>query len=118
MKGKQQQPPALTDEKLNEIVRAAWDEFHGDTTVLESAVGALVVGRIVGWKAVRLMHSGRTFKRYEEILGVKFREVLPDLTKESDRMNGIRLAKKLGKFWQVVTAGMVSARDAAQADPA
>lgn len=103
----------LSDEELMQILKVAMEEFRGDATVLESAIGALVFGREMGWQAIRLIHAGRTFKRYEDILRIKFREVLPERTKKSTRMRGIRIADTLGKFWQVVTAGMVKGREAA-----
>jgi len=102
----------MSDEKLLEIIAKAVEEFEGDCTVLESAIGALVFGREVGWQAIRLIHAGRTFKRYEQILGIKFREVLQERTDTSRRVTGIRMADSLGKFWQVVTAGMVPASKA------
>src|SRR5688572_15557878 len=106
----------MTDDEMLRIMDEACQEFEGDCSVLESALGALVFGREIGWHALRLMHSGRTYRRYEEILGVRFREVLQERTKQSERMMGIRMADKLGKFWQVVTAGQVSAREAAIAE--
>jgi hypothetical protein len=109
------QAKSLSDDDLLEIVKNACYEWEGDCTVFESAVGALCWGRVVGWHGLRLMHSSRTFKRYEEALGVKFRDVLPDRTAHSNRMNGIRLAEDMGKFWQVITAGMVPAKDAKEA---
>jgi hypothetical protein len=108
----------LTRDQTWKIITEACEKYSGDCAILESAIGALIFGQSVGWHALRLMHSGRTFKRYEEILGIKFREVLPSQTPTSERMQGIRLMNQAGKFWQVVTAGLVSARDAAQADPA
>jgi hypothetical protein len=104
----------MSDERLMEILQKACDDYEGDGGVLESAIGALVWGRVVGWHALRLMHTGRTFKKYEEILGVKLKEVLPERTEESLRMNGLRLAANIGKYWQVVTSGLVPAKKAAQ----
>jgi hypothetical protein len=105
----------LSDEDFLEIVKDACHEFAGDTTVLESAIGALAWGRVVGWHGLRVMHSSRTFKKYEEILNIKFREKLKDRTIHSTRMNGIRLADGMGKFWQVITAGQVAGKDAKEA---
>jgi hypothetical protein len=102
----------MTDEEMLRIMDQACQEYEGHCSVLESALGALVLGREIGWQALRLMHSGRTYRRYEGILGVRFRDVLEERTKQSDRMMGIRMADKLGKFWQVVTAGQVPARRA------
>jgi hypothetical protein len=104
----------LSDKRLLEILNTAQEQYEGDCTVLESAMGALVWGRIVGWHGLRVIHSSRTFKRYEEILGIEFREVLPEQTEQSERLNGIRLAKKFKKFWQAISSGEISGRDAAK----
>jgi len=103
----------LNDADLMKIIKKACDEFEGDFTHLEAALGALLVGRVVGWKGLRLMHTGRTFKRYEEILKLTFRDVLPALTSQSERLHGIRAMKRIGAFWQVVSSGLVPASKAA-----
>lgn len=109
------QRKSMSDERLMEIIMEACHQFEGDSSVLETAIGALCWGRVVGWHGLRLMHSSRTFKRYEEILGIRFRDELPERTVHSTRMNGIKLAENLGKFWQVITAGQVKAKDAREA---
>jgi hypothetical protein len=108
----------ISDERALEIVAKAVKDFKGDGVVLESAIGALFIGQAFGWHALRMVHSGRTFKRYEEVLQIKFREELLDRTEQSRRIAGIKMVDKLGKFWQVVTAGRVPARDAAQVSKA
>ncbi len=102
----------LTDERFLEIVKRAVNSFEGYADTVESAVGALAFGRRYGWQALRLIHSGRTFRKFEEVLDLKFRDVLPERTRYSRKVAGIRLADAAGKFWQVVTAGMVPAREA------
>ena len=39
------------------IMKRAVDEFHGDSSQLESAIGALILGQYVGWKVLMLIHS-------------------------------------------------------------
>ncbi|HEV2295327.1 MAG TPA: hypothetical protein VGR35_15860 [Tepidisphaeraceae bacterium] len=102
----------LSDEQMLKIIEKTVKNYEGDFTVLESALGALVIGREVGWQGLRVCHSGRTFKRYEEILDIKFRDVLPERTKHSTRLRGIRIADSIGKFWQAISSGMIPARDA------
>ncbi len=104
----------MTDEKMIEIIDEAWGTFKGDCTVLESAIGALVLGRKLGWHGVRVMHSRVTFNRYEKILGIKFRNVLPDRGPDSTKLRGIRIIDKIGKFWQAISSGLISAKEAAQ----
>jgi len=53
---------------LNERVR----NFKGDVTELERAIGAYLIGRQVGWKALLVIHDLGTIERFERVLGLKF----------------------------------------------
>jgi hypothetical protein len=105
------QERSLGDAELMKIVKDACYGFVGPAPVLESALGALCFGRIVGWHGLRVIHTYQTLRRYEGILGIKFRDVLPARTVESSTLGGIRIADGLGKFWRVITAGLVPARE-------
>jgi hypothetical protein len=109
------QRASMDDERFLEIVMTAVKEFEGDSTVLESAIGALAWGRVIGWQGIRLLHSYKAMTKYEKALGVKFRDELPPLTPHSRRMAGVRMMQGLGKFWKVVTAGMVPVREGKEA---
>jgi hypothetical protein len=50
-------------------------------------------------------------KRYEESLGIKFKNVLLSRTDHSTRLRGIRAADKIGKFWQAISGGLISAEE-------
>ncbi len=104
----------LSDEQVLRIVGRAIEAYEGDAMVLESAIGAFMLGRWVGWQPLRLMHSRLTWNRYQEILGVKFMEVLEARTEHSEEMWGIRLADKIGRFWQVFSGALVPGREAAR----
>jgi hypothetical protein len=88
---------------VNDIVKRAFDKYGGDYTVLESAVGALFLGFIIGWKPLVIIHSPRTIKRYEGILGVKFKDFMPESTDTSDRSKGYEVARMLDNFWHGVS---------------
>lgn len=104
----------LSDVEMLRIINQAFDGYRGDVGLLESAIGALVLGRRLGWHGIRVMHSRVTFNRYEKILGVKFREVLPDRGPDSAKLRGIRIVDGIGKFWQAMSSGLISAKDAGQ----
>jgi hypothetical protein len=104
----------LTDGKMLAIIDKAWEGYHGDVTVLNSAIGALVMGRRVGWHGIRVMYSRVTYNRYERLLGIKFRDVLPERGPDAERLRGIRIIDSIGKFWQAISSGLVSAKEAAQ----
>jgi hypothetical protein len=104
-------PPAKTkqwilDDDLLQVICEAWDNYKGPVEVIESALGALLIGRLAGYNALRITHSWRTLRKYEDILNIKFADVLPDETPESDRVNGIRYAKKFKAFWKAIAAGV------------
>jgi len=91
-----------------DVICRAWENYAGSTEVLEGAIGALLFGRLAGYNALRIIHSWRTLKKYEKILDVTFAEVLPADTADSDRVNGVRYAKKFKAFWKAVAAGVGS----------
>jgi hypothetical protein len=88
----------LQDIELNAIAK-----FIGQLDELESALGFLRMGFQFGWKPMAIIHSKKTFKKYEQILDINARELFPEDTPTSERSNGYALAVKLSKFWKVVS---------------
>jgi len=97
-----------TDEQMIEIVHNALEVYEGDATVMESAIGALFMGRILGWKALRVLHSNVTYHKYEKALGIRFIEVLPERTPHARMLNAVRIADAMGDFWAYITGGRVN----------
>lgn len=91
---------------LNAEQKATVDEavknYSGMSDQLAAALGALALGEYLGWRGLLFVHDRRTLKRYEEILGLEFKEVLPEKTDYTERLLGYRIADKIGKFWAVV----------------
>lgn len=99
--------------------RAILDEacvnFEGNVLELERAIGALVLGKYVGWKVLRLVHDSSTYAKYERILGAgekgfKFKEHCPDRGPLSRRSVGLVWADKIDNFWRVVRGQVPGAR--------
>lgn len=88
--------------QLQEIELRAIAKFHGNLDELESALGFLRLGFQYGWKPMAIVHSKKTFKKYEQILEIDAHELFPKETPTSDRSIGYTVAKKLAKFWMVV----------------
>lgn len=88
--------------QLQEIELRAIAKFHGNMDELESALGFLRLGFQYGWKPLAIIHSKKTFKKYEQILEINARELFPEETPTSDRSIGYSVAKKISKFWQIV----------------
>lgn len=93
----------MDEERLLAIVNRAIDRFHGDSSQLESAVGALILGQHVGWKVMMLIHSRSTLKSYSAILGVSdIRKLMPATGPLSHRSVAWRLVEGTRNFWKAV----------------
>lgn len=101
-----------TPEELVNLTNETIKKFKGDIPELESAIGMLFAGRQYGWKVMYLVHSKATIRKYEKILGVKIREVCPELGPLADRSVGWKIAKKVSNFWKEVTSNIHGARNA------
>lgn len=92
----------LSPDERTVLVNKITEGFRGDLHELESAIGALYVGQRMGWKVLFLIHEKRTLKKYEKILGLEFREVLPDVGDLAHKSVAWNAAQKLGNFWKAV----------------
>jgi hypothetical protein len=88
---------------LQEIELDAIARFKGSADELESALGFLRIGIQIGWRPMAIIHSKRTFKKYEEILGIDARSFFPEETPAASRSIGYKIAKTLSNFWKVVS---------------
>lgn len=92
----------MNNNELVALLDRAIKSYKGDSRVLESAIGALVVGRLTGWKPLALIHTHTTFRKYEHLLGVTFSEVLPEVGPLAHKSLAWQVAQSVGRFWDVV----------------
>ena len=92
----------LLNSELQARLEQAFTDYHGDVRVVETAIGAIFVGQIMGWRALRVMHGASTIKKYECILGMKFSEVCPERGPQSQRSRALRVADACRNYWGVV----------------
>lgn len=85
--------------RLDEITA----RFAGDLSELEAAIGMYMVGRLVGWKVLVLIHNKRTIRKYEEILGINVREEFQEEGPFADKSFALNIVKNLGSFWKAVS---------------
>jgi hypothetical protein len=70
---------------------------------LESALGMYMIGFHFGWKVLYLIHSKRTIKKYEAMLGIKVSEVFPEIGPDADRTNAYKIIQAVSSFWKTVS---------------
>ncbi len=97
------------DELVNLLDNAVKD-FKGDSTTLESAIGMLVMGRLIGWRVIVLIHDKTTIKKYEKILGVNIREALPEVGTLAHKSYAWKAVQKVGNFWMAVKGDILGVR--------
>ena len=89
--------------QLDDIIDRSISGAQGQLDELESALGMLLIGHHFGWKVLYLVHSKRTIRKYEDILGIKIREIFPEIGPSSPRSVGLAVAEKYPNFWKVVS---------------
>lgn len=89
--------------QLQEVIDRTIRDGNGLLDELESALGMLLIGHHFGWKVLYLIHSKKTIRKYEEILGIKVREHFPERGPSSPRSVGLAFADKASNFWKVVS---------------
>jgi hypothetical protein len=89
-------------EEMHNIEKEAIANFSGNMATLMSALGFLRVGYEVGWRVLVIAHHKATIKKYEQILGIEIREFFPEEGPGAPRSRGLKIAKSLNKFWEIV----------------
>lgn len=87
----------------HDLMDEAIFNFEGQLDELEAALGMYMLGRHLGWKVLYIIHSKKTIRKYEAILGIDVREAFPEVGPDAERSNGYRLAQTFSNFWKVVS---------------
>ena len=77
-------------------------DFRGQLPTLEAAIGAYIVGQKIGWKPLLLIHDKKTITKYEKILGINFRDDLPDVGEHANKSLAWKAAQKVSNYWKAV----------------
>lgn len=92
----------MSDKDIQQIIDDAISSYKGSARVLESAIGALILGQRLGRKPLLLIHGGSAIRRYQNILKVEFKDVMPDEGPLVHKSVGYAIAQKLGYYWASV----------------
>lgn len=80
-------------------IQSVIENYQGDATVLGNALGALVLGRYVGWRVIRVVYSNNSYSKYQNLLGIQFRDVLREREILSRKSLGLSILDRIGGFW-------------------
>jgi hypothetical protein len=76
--------------------------YRGSCQPLENALGALCMGKVYGYKVIRVMHAGVSYTKYQELLDLRFSDWCSPETPLSARHRGYQLALKAKNFWDLI----------------
>lgn len=91
----------ISDEELNEKIEQLAKEYHGQLDDLYAIVGMVVMGRHFGWKVIRLTSRRGHWALANKCFG-DVKKLLPERGLYAHRSVGLRIADKLGNFWDIV----------------
>ena len=100
----------ITPKQIIDTSLEAVDRFKGNVTELEAAIGTLVVGKRVGWKVLYLIHDKKTLRKYEQYLGLTFREVLPEVGPKAEKSVAWVALEGITNFWKAVKGEIAGIR--------
>ena len=81
--------------------------FEGSLDELEGALGMYMIGRHFGWKVLYVIHSKKTIRKYEEVLGIAVRDAFPEVGPDAQRSNGYRAVEFASNFWKTIVSGQI-----------
>ena len=91
----------ITDDELNNKIEEVADNYTGQIDDLYTAVGMIIVGRLFGWRVVRLTSSNSQWTRITKIFGDP-KDLMPERGKYARKSVGLAIADKIGSYWDVV----------------
>lgn len=91
----------VSDKLARQIVRAT-GEFHGQIGDFYEAVGMIVVGRLVGWRVMRLVSSRKCWSTAMTWFGDP-KELMPERGHFAYKSVGLAIVDRLGGYWDFIS---------------
>jgi len=92
----------MSEKQLVELIDKATKNFSGPLDTLEGAIGYLMIGRKLGWRAMFLIHRQGTVRRYEKILGIDSKEAMPEEGVWAHKSVAYLALRKVSNYWKAV----------------
>lgn len=93
----------MDDTEFNALVSKVCSEFKGSSNDLVDAVGLVVVGRLYGWRVMRLISTRKAWADSNALFGdLKGAEIIPERGVLAYKSVGLAIADKVGKYWDFI----------------
>lgn len=91
----------MNKEQLEKRIEEVSEQFKGQIPDLYQMVGILVVGRLFGWRVVRLTCSRRVWSLTTKWFGDP-KQYMPERGRLAYKSLGLALVDKLGDYWDFI----------------
>lgn len=91
----------MNDEELMQKIEEVTSGFQGDISHLYEAVGMIVVGRLFGWRVMRLVSARRAWPDAIKLFGDP-KQLMPERGKYAYKSVGLKIVDELGEYWDVI----------------
>lgn len=93
----------INDEELIKKIEQVTNEYRGNLDDLYTIVGMVVIGRLMGWRVIRLVSSRRLWSLGCKLFGdLKSDEIMPERGLYARKSVGLAVVDKLGGYWDFV----------------
>jgi hypothetical protein len=99
----------INDIEFNQMITEVSTNFIGQLDDLQAAVGLLVLGRLYGWRVMRLISSTRHWSVTTRIFGDP-KQLLPERGILAHKSQGLKIVDQAGIYWEFIK-GHVSRDD-------
>lgn len=91
----------ITEEELMIKIEEATKDYKGDISHLYEAVGMIVVGRLFGWRVMRLVSARRTWADATKLFGDP-KMLMREREKYWQKSLGLKAVDLMGDYWEVI----------------
>lgn len=98
----------MNKEQLDSRIEQVCEQFTGQIPDLFQIIGIMVVGRLFGWRVVRLTCSRRVWMLATKWFGDP-KDFMPERGRLAHKSLGLALVDKLGNYWDFING--VTPRD-------
>ena len=91
----------MTQEQLQNQIETVCQEFHGQAPDLLQVIGIVTVGRLFGWRVLRLVVSPRLWTLTIRLFGDP-KQWMPERGRLAYKSKGLKVLDTMGGYWDFI----------------
>lgn len=91
----------ISDEEMLERIDQVSGEFKGQLDDLYKVIGMMVMGRLFGWRVVRLVSARTLWAEANRLFGDP-KLLMPERGKYAHKSVGLKIVDELDQYWDAV----------------